>query len=76
MYTALQELSPTSDANLTRSLMNIHECLLDEFKDEQKFKQLALSDQQKEAWIMVSHRNTPTHMCLQSNNGRHRAISQ
>ena len=49
-----QELSPTTDANLTRSLMNIHESLLDEFKDEAKFNQLGLTDEQKEAWIMVS----------------------
>ena len=54
VYSALQELSPTSDANLTHSLMNIHESLLDEFKDENKLTQLALSDEQKEAWIMVS----------------------
>ena len=48
-----QELSPTSDANLTRSLMNIQECLLDEFKDVQKFEKLALSVEEQEAWIMV-----------------------
>ena len=30
-----------SDANLVRSLMSIHECQLDEFKDEQKLKQLS-----------------------------------
>ena len=34
--------------------MNIHESLLDEFKDEAKFNQLGLTDEQKEAWIMVS----------------------
>ena len=51
---SFQELSPTTDANLTRSLMNIHESLLDEFKDEAKFNQLGLTDEQKEAWIMVS----------------------
>ena len=33
--------------------MNIHESLLDEFKDEQKLKQLDLSQEQLEAWIMV-----------------------
>ena len=47
----LQELSPTSDANLVRSLMNLCECQMDEFKDEQKFKQL--TPEQVEAWIMV-----------------------
>ena len=46
-----KELSPTSDANLVRSLMSIHECQLDEFKDEQKLKQL--SAEQLDAWIMV-----------------------
>ena len=54
---SFQELSPTTDANLTRSLMNIHESLLDEFKDEAKFNQLGLTDEQKEAWIMVSLRS-------------------
>ena len=33
--------------------MNIHESLMDEWKDEQKFKQLALTPEQVEAWIMV-----------------------
>ena len=47
----MQELTPTSDTNLARSLMNIHESLLDELMDEQKSK--ALSQQQIEAWIMV-----------------------
>lgn len=47
-----KELSPTSNANLARSLMNIHECMMDEFKDEQKAK--TISDEQKEAWLMVS----------------------
>ena len=49
---ALQELSPTSDINLVRSLMNIHEAMMDEFKDEAKMKQL--SDEQVEAFIMGS----------------------
>ena len=35
------------------SLMNIHESQLDEFSDEQKFKQLNLSPEQQEAWIQV-----------------------
>ena len=47
-----KELSPTSDANLTKSLMNIHECLMGEFKDEQTIKNMPL--EQQEAWIMVS----------------------
>ncbi len=32
--------------------MNIHESQLDEFKDEQAFKQLNLPPEQIEAWIM------------------------
>ena len=47
-----KELSPTSDASMTNGLMNIHESMLDEFKDEQTVKEL--SSDQKEAWIMVS----------------------
>jgi dynein heavy chain len=45
-----KELSPTSDINLTRSLMNIHECLMDEFRDESKFKHL--TPEQVESWLM------------------------
>jgi dynein heavy chain len=45
-----KELSPTSNTNLARSLMNIHECLMDDFKDEQAIK--SISDEQKEAWLM------------------------
>ena len=33
--------------------MNIHESMLHEFKDEQKFKQLGLRAEQIDAWIMV-----------------------
>ena len=46
-----KELAPTSDANMTNGLMNIHESSLDEFKDEQVVKEL--SSDQKESWIMV-----------------------
>ena len=48
-----QELSPTTNTNMSRSLMNIHESMLDEFKDEQTLKQLELSHEHEEAWIMV-----------------------
>ena len=34
--------------------MNVQESQFDEFKDEQKFKQLNLTPEQMEAWIMVS----------------------
>jgi dynein heavy chain len=33
----LKELSPTSDANLVRSLMNILDCQFDKFQDPKKF---------------------------------------
>ncbi|XP_064419638.1 dynein axonemal heavy chain 7 isoform X2 [Latimeria chalumnae] len=33
-----KELSPTSDANLTRSLMNLMDCMMDEFADESKIR--------------------------------------
>ena len=33
--------------------MNIHESQFDEFRDEQKFKQLNLSTEQQDAWIQV-----------------------
>ncbi|XP_044525004.1 dynein axonemal heavy chain 7 [Gracilinanus agilis] len=33
-----KELSPTSDTNLVRSLMNLMDCLLDDFGDETKYK--------------------------------------
>ncbi|XP_074071541.1 dynein axonemal heavy chain 7 isoform X2 [Macrotis lagotis] len=33
-----KELSPTSDTNLVKSLMNLMDCLLDEFEDEAKVK--------------------------------------
>ena len=51
-----KELAPTSDANMARGLMNIHESMLDEFKDEQTVK--SLSSDQKEAWIMVNMTTT------------------
>lgn len=33
-----QELSPTSDTNLVRSLMNLIDCFMDDFTDENKQK--------------------------------------
>lgn len=47
-----KELAPTSNANVARGLMNIHECLMDDYKDEQKAK--TISDEQKESWLLVS----------------------
>lgn len=34
-----QELSPTSDTNLVRSLMNLIDCFMDDFADETKQKE-------------------------------------
>ncbi|XP_066544073.1 dynein axonemal heavy chain 7 isoform X2 [Amia ocellicauda] len=37
---ATKELSPTSDANLVHSLMNLMDCLMDEFKDEAQIRSM------------------------------------
>ncbi|XP_067117728.1 dynein axonemal heavy chain 7 [Osmerus mordax] len=37
---ATKEHSPTSDTNLVKSLMNLMDCMLDEFRDEAKIKSL------------------------------------
>ncbi|XP_069052852.1 dynein axonemal heavy chain 7 isoform X2 [Lepisosteus oculatus] len=37
---ATKELSPTSDTNLVRSLMNLIDCMMDEFKDESQIKSM------------------------------------
>ena len=34
-----QELSPTSDTNLVQSLMNLIDCFMDDFADENKQKE-------------------------------------
>ncbi|NXN97801.1 DYH7 protein, partial [Rhinopomastus cyanomelas] len=39
-----KELSPTSDTNLVRSLMNLMDCMMDEFADEAKVKAMAEDD--------------------------------
>jgi hypothetical protein len=36
----LQELSPTTDANLVKSLMNLVECQIDDMKDESKMTKI------------------------------------
>ena len=40
----LGELSPTTDANLVRSLTNIVDCLTDEFRDEATLKDVPMAD--------------------------------
>ncbi|KAM9486846.1 dynein axonemal heavy chain 7-like [Clarias gariepinus] len=39
-----KELSPTSDTNLARSLMNLMDCMMDEFKDESQMKGMSERD--------------------------------
>ncbi|XP_064925018.1 dynein axonemal heavy chain 7 isoform X3 [Columba livia] len=43
------ELSPTTDTNLVRSLMNLMDCMMDEFADEAKVK--AMDDQDIFSWL-------------------------
>ncbi|KAG6938965.1 dynein axonemal heavy chain 7, partial [Chelydra serpentina] len=44
-----KELSPTSDTNLVRSLMNLMDCMMDEFADEAKIK--AMSERDIFSWL-------------------------
>ncbi|XP_033990468.1 LOW QUALITY PROTEIN: dynein heavy chain 7, axonemal [Trematomus bernacchii] len=41
---ATKELSPTSDTNLVKSLMNLMDCMMDEFHDEAKMKSMHEND--------------------------------
>ncbi|XP_047456328.1 dynein axonemal heavy chain 7 isoform X2 [Mugil cephalus] len=41
---ATKELSPTSDANLVKSLMNLIDCMMEEFHDEAKMKSMNEKD--------------------------------
>ncbi|XP_060945031.1 dynein axonemal heavy chain 7 [Limanda limanda] len=41
---ATKELSPTSDTNLVKSLMNLMDCMMDEFHDEEKMKSMNETD--------------------------------
>ena len=52
-YCRPQELSPTTDANLVNSLMNLFDCLIDpEFHDEAKIS--TMEDREIISWIEVS----------------------
>ncbi|KAF6028575.1 DNAH7 [Bugula neritina] len=46
---AIEELCPTSDTNLVKSLMNLMDCQMETFRDEGKFAQL--DDRQAIAWL-------------------------
>ena len=45
----VKELSPTSDANLVKSCMNLMDTLMDEFHDEEKFK--TLNEREVASWL-------------------------
>uniref|UniRef100_A0A803U1V2 Dynein axonemal heavy chain 7 n=1 Tax=Anolis carolinensis TaxID=28377 RepID=A0A803U1V2_ANOCA len=44
-----KELSPTSDTNLVRSLMNLMDCMMDEFQNEAKLK--TVTDREIFSWL-------------------------
>ncbi|XP_074551174.1 dynein axonemal heavy chain 7 [Halichoeres trimaculatus] len=46
---ATKELSPTSDTNLVKSLMNLMDCMMDEFHDEAKIK--SMDDSEVCSWF-------------------------
>ena len=46
-----QELSPTSDTNLVKSLMNLMDCMMDEFHDEAKMK--SMNEKDITSWLEV-----------------------
>ncbi|KAM3608317.1 uncharacterized protein V6R79_023014 [Siganus canaliculatus] len=46
---ATKELSPTSDANVVKSLMNLMDCMMDEFHDETKMKRM--NDKDTCSWL-------------------------
>lgn len=51
----LQELSPTNDINLVKSLMNLMDCLMDEFQDEAKIAQM--EEREIITWLEVHFQN-------------------
>ena len=50
-FLASQELSPTTDTNLIKSLMNFIDCQMDEFHDEAKISQM--DERQIVSWLEV-----------------------
>lgn len=47
----LQELSPTTNTNIVKSCMNLMDCMLDEFQDEESFKKL--NEREVASWLEV-----------------------
>lgn len=52
LFWTLQELSPTSDTALVKSLMNLMDSLMEEFQDEAKITQM--EDREIMSWLEVS----------------------
>ena len=50
----MQELSPTTDANLVNSLMQMIMCQIDEFYDESKMT--TVEEREMNSWLEVSVR--------------------
>ena len=52
-YVRVQELSPTSDTSLVKGLINLIDCLTDEFHDEAKL--LQFSERETCGWLEVNN---------------------
>lgn len=52
-FALIQESSPTSDTNLVKSLMNMMDCMMDEFQDEGKTKNM--DDKDICSWLEVCY---------------------
>ncbi len=51
----MQELSPTTDTNLVRSLLNLIDCLTDEFREEARISNM--EDREIVSWLEVRERS-------------------
>lgn len=51
LYHFLQELSPTTDTSMVKGLMNLMDCLMDEFQDETKIAQM--EEREIMSWLEV-----------------------
>lgn len=47
----IQELSPTSNTSLVRSLMNLMDCMMDEFREESQMK--GVNERDVCSWLEV-----------------------
>lgn len=55
LYHFLQELSPTTDTSMVKGLMNLMDCLMDEFQDETKIAQM--EEREIMSWLEVGKKN-------------------